>query len=442
MQAVRGEHRMDNRQGALYLLQEARQQQERLVSIEPFLLDLSLRENPVGSRVGQTLEDKLEILPQLREFGLRNIVLGSLVHMLPDEPEIDHDFIRMLHETGADLSGCYAIATIGLIDGKGGFRPDPSMEHLVEYGVHHAVLEIHASPSGMADKYDFYTLVNSLVESIRWLRGRMGSLDNAGPKIFVDIVDGCDAFAEEPEQTLRLVEVFDGITVDGVMIEDRRGTYMPFQVGAYVAALRNMVSPTMTILVHAHAGSGFENAVLIEALLRGANGVWGGLPRQEAASLGELIANLARIGNPHVDRDYRLDRLLPLTASLQAFDDETTVADDVPVIGRNAYRLVSSALRQRADRFMDLPPERLGGRYRYRVSPLVSDKEPVRGRLAEVTGRSPEEYGDPVVDMMLRLMRHDLRAGMRIDYDDPANLTQLYERARRRMKQVYPRIVE
>ena len=35
---------------------------DRLRSIDPFFIDLSLRENPVGARVGQTLQDKLEIL--------------------------------------------------------------------------------------------------------------------------------------------------------------------------------------------------------------------------------------------------------------------------------------------------------------------------------------------------------------------------------------------
>lgn len=44
----------------------------------------------------------------------------------------------------------------------------------------------------------------------------------------------------------------------------------------------------------------FENASLIEALLSGADGAWGGLPKSAAiighASLGELIANLVRAG--------------------------------------------------------------------------------------------------------------------------------------------------
>ncbi len=39
---------------------------QKLKDIVPFFIDLSLRENPVGARVGMTLEDKLAILPKLR----------------------------------------------------------------------------------------------------------------------------------------------------------------------------------------------------------------------------------------------------------------------------------------------------------------------------------------------------------------------------------------
>lgn len=50
-----------------------------------------------------------------------------------------------------------------------------------------------------------------------------------------------------------------------------------------------------------HTGAGYENASVVEALLNGADGAWGGLPKGAAmighASIGELIANLVRLGN-------------------------------------------------------------------------------------------------------------------------------------------------
>jgi hypothetical protein len=50
-------------------------------------------------------------------------------------------------------------------------------------------------------------------------------------------------------------------------------------------------------------------------LLNGADGILGGLPKRAAltghASVGELLANLARIGNRNLQA-FRIDRLLPL----------------------------------------------------------------------------------------------------------------------------------
>ena len=76
----------------------------------------------------------------------------------------------------------------------------------------------------------------------------------------------------------------------------------------------------LKLLVHMHAGGGFENASVLEAVLNGADGAWGGLPKRAAiighASLGELIANLVRVGNPHMAQTYQLDQLLPLATGV------------------------------------------------------------------------------------------------------------------------------
>lgn len=423
----------DARGRAHAALKAAQDKIDLLAGIRPFLIDLSLRENPVGSRVGQTIDEKMAILPRLREFGFENISLGTLDYAIPDELEVDDDFMRKLRDTGADLRGCFAFTAIGLVDGDGRFKPDPSQEKLRDYGVPNTVHEIYLSPFGMAKMYDLDTLKRSIPASVQWLIDNVKGENGGPPRIFINIVDGCDAFAETPDDTFDVLELIGSLPIEGITMEDDRGTYMPFQVGAYVAAARAILPERMKILVHLHAGGGFENASMIEALLNGADGAWGGLPKLAAvighASLGELLANLARVKNREIDGMFRMKELLPLATSLQVLDENGPVPDDLPVLGNNAYRLSLSSFRQIDERFMDLPPERIGGRYRYRICPVVSDAEPVRGRLAEVTGEAPDTYDDAVVDTMIRLMRRDLRAGVRIDYDEPANLIQLHTRA-------------
>jgi hypothetical protein len=85
--------------------------------------------------------------------------------------------------------------------------------------------------------------------------------------------------------------------------------------------------------------------------------------------------------------------------------------------------------RQEPGRFMDLPPESIGGTYRYRVTPVATDRPALGNRLAEVTGRPITEFPGRVLDEMMRLMRRDQRAGKRLIYDDAEHLLALYARA-------------
>jgi len=414
------------------ILADAQEKLEKLRTIKPYLIDLSLRENPVGARMGQNLADKLSILPRLREFGFRNIFLGTLDYSMPDELEVDDDFMMYLRDHQIDMISCFAFTAMGIAGPDGVFVPDPSQLKLQAYGVPNTLHEIYLSKAGMQGQYDLATLRRSLPLSIQWLNDNIRGDDGGKPRILINIVDGCDAFAEDPETTCSILQLLAEQPIEGVSIEDDRGTYMPFQVGAYVAIARSLLPAPLQLLVHVHAGAGVENASAIEALLNGADGVWGGLPKQAAiighASLGELIANLVRVGNPHMQA-YQLDQLLPLASALQVLDQELPIPDDTPILGNNAYRLPLSFFRQVPDRFMDLIPEAIGGEYRYRICPVVSDTKVIAGRLVEVTGRSPLDFPQAVLEQMIRLMRRDLRAGARIVYDQPENLLALYERA-------------
>lgn len=425
----------DKLERALELHRAAQAKIEALRNIDPFFIDLSLRENPVGARIGQTLEDKLAILPLLRDFGFERILLGTLDYAMPDELEVDDDFMMHLQEHGVDTTGCYAFTQIGLAGDDGDFHVDPSMLKLRDYGVPNTLHEIYLSGHGMQGMYDRATLLRSLPRSIAWLREHVRGERGGPPRILINVVDGCDAFAEDPAWTCSVLELLAQQPIEGLSLEDDRGTYLPFQVGAFVAMARTFLPPPLKLLVHMHAGGGFENASVIEALLHGADGVWGGLPKRAAiighASLGELIANLIRVGNPHMRARYKVDQLMSLATRLQVLDEAEPVPDDLPILGNNAYRLPLSFFKQIEGRAMDLPPEAIGGAYRYRVCPVVSDPAVIAGRLAEVTGRRPEDFPQATLEQMVRLMRRDLRAGRRIAYDEPEPLLTLYERASR-----------
>jgi hypothetical protein len=64
---------------------------DRLRTVQPFLIDLSLCENPVGARVGQTLKDKLDLLP-----------LGGLARTGAGQGEEDEEGKTRVHDLDRD----------------------------------------------------------------------------------------------------------------------------------------------------------------------------------------------------------------------------------------------------------------------------------------------------------------------------------------------------
>jgi hypothetical protein len=405
----------------------------QLQNIQPYFIDLSLRENSVGSRVGQTLAEKLAILPQLRQFGFSNILLGTLDYSIPDELEVDDDFLMHLRDNNIDMTGGFVFSDIGQVNPDNSFTPSPSMLKMQSYGVPNTLHEIYLSDAGMSGQYTIEQLMASLPASIAWVNDNIVGDGGGKPRILINIVDGCDAFAQNPERTCQVMALLSQQQIQGISIEDDRGTFMPFQVGAIVEMARQYLPVPFKILVHMHAGGGFENASVIEALLCGADGVWGGLPKRAAiighASLGELISNLVRAGNQNMQQTYQLNQLLTLASGLQVLDDEEPLQPDLPILGSNAYRCTLDFFRQIPGRFMDLIPETIGGSYGYRICPLVSDPPVIAGRLSEITGSPPSVFPTDVLIQMIRLMRRDLRAGLRIIYDEPDQLLNLYARA-------------
>ncbi len=119
---------------------------------------------------------------------------------MPNEPEVDDDFMIYLRNHQIDMSGCFAFTDIGIAQADGTFTPSPSQLKLKAYGVPNTLHEIYLSEAGMAGQYDFETLRLSLSASIKWLNMNICGDNGNKPRILINIVDGCDAFIENPDR--------------------------------------------------------------------------------------------------------------------------------------------------------------------------------------------------------------------------------------------------
>ena len=404
---------------------EALRKLARLQGLRPWLMDATLRENSVGSKLGLTVADKMEILRLSRGFGFKRILLGALNGSMHEELSVEEDFLAALRDQGIDRSGGFALVDLGRC-GPEGFEPSLSLSRWEELGVPCAMLEASWSDHERSEPFDLAQFERDAKASVAWIRQR-----RPGAEIALNVVDAFDAFESHRSRWEGAMLALGRLDIEAVSLEEGRGVFLPFQVGAAVALAREALPSKIGLLAHAHAGAGYENAAMMEALACGADGAWGGLIKGAGlighASLGELLANLKRLGNPWVD-EYEMERLAPLCDRLSMLIEGGPAPETAPIFGAHANRLTMEFFRQRADRPWDLPPESIGAAQGWRVCPAASGPGAVLGRLREVAG---EEAGSWEIALeMARLMRQDLRQGLRVAYDEPAEMEKLARRAR------------
>lgn len=407
---------------------------ERLRALKPVFLDLSIAEPAVGTPLGHTVRDKFELLRLGRRMGFRDILLATFDVPLPDEPQVDDDFVEHLVARGEDLTGCFAFTQLGRIDENGAYQPDHSMVKTQRFGIPNTLVDLRLSRAHVPlDPESRRIYLDTLQASIDWFHVNLRGDGGIRPRIYLNYQDLPDAYFEDREWVMEVTKFLSTQPIAAVTFEDGRGTLFPFQVGAIAATLRRLLPQEVLVLIHVHSGNGMENACVLEALLQGADGMWAGFVKEAAiighASSAELLANLVRIDNPHVKANFRVDELLPIARQMTQINTGNPAPDDIPIIGANAYRVTLPFFEQKTGCPMDLPPERVGGSYGYRITPVASDGRVIAGRLQEVLGIPAETITQPLLDTMIRLMRRDMRAGNRIAYDQPDQLRSLHARA-------------
>ena len=398
----------------------------RLRTVEPYLLDLSIREPATGSPLGHTLEDKRTLFQLTGRLGFKARVVGTLTGM----ETVDDLFLKELRQAGHDTAGCFTFISPGSV-GDGGFRPDASMLKLADYGTENVVFHVDISPPRRVDPPRTQDqVIAGLQASVSWVRQVLPEPTDTHGQVFVNLSDFLDCFRQEPEFACRVVKTIAALNPAGLMFEDPRGTFFPFQHAALVRWLRAYLPPPVRILVHPHAGNGLEHASVIDAVLAGADGAWLGFTTH-AATMGHAsglayLSNLMRAGNAEVAERFPVKEFVPSAETMAHIHSGQGPATSEPVAGSAAYRDVLANFAQTGAGFGDIPADRVGAQPGWRIVPALANPQAIAARLRE-TGLLPgADENAPVVTEMAARIRQSLIDGHKVRFDDEDQLAGLF----------------
>ncbi len=405
----------------------------RLRSMVPHILDLSALEGRLPSPYGHTLKDRIKLYKLAQEFGFKELALFSFF----DFRNVDVQFLEWFVKNKKCMDGIYTmVSTMGMKDGGleegASFTMNYGIEKTLWGKVPNTVIYLETRPSYLNEEGRTRDgLLRIIEDTVNYLRRHMPAehVERSRGRIYIRLADIFDAWDEDPEFFVRMMKLFAALPINGVIFEDLRGTHFPFQTAELVKLIRRYNPSPRVVLLHPHSGNGTEDAAVLDGVLAGADGVWSAFTPHAAqgyhGSSMMLLTNLLRAGNKHVGKAYPFERLAEIAKSMVHVHMHESITPDYPIIGERAYRYLDPGFVQTDERPCDLPPEWIGRKAQYQVTPSWAPLWVIGKRLEEL-GYPADVFENRELLRAMRLTMVDaLLKGRHIEFDEPENLSNL-----------------
>ncbi len=409
-----------------------------LKHLDCFVLDNSIRESTVGQLRGHTIDNKWKIYNEVKKCGFKNIIVAAFSHMT----RVDDTFIKELMEKGEDPSTLYAFSEVTAGISKGVIDRETIPVGLVrmkEYGLINPIIEFD-----LADKsvdWEFCSVQDICELIMKWMDWSRTNLSKDS-KTFVNFRDFPMAMTQVPERVLAAVDYFASLPQEkrllGIIFEEPTGNYLPKEVGVWTTVVREVMNDRKWsdghLLVHVHKKWGLAEAVQLECLCSGANGIWASLA-EEGAAMGHAcssitLMNLIRMGNKKVLELYNCTHLRKAAITVT----NITTGDD-PHSKQVVY----------GERALDISFDFGGiaggrvGKGEFDIAEFFGEKPPVRistlastamiiTRLKDLFGSNPQ-FNQQIAEKMKEVMQEDLHSNRKEEYMSEAGLGVLFDRS-------------
>lgn len=398
--------------------------QRNLRDLDMFVLDNSLRETTVAQLLGHTPENKWSILEEVKKCGFENIIVAGFSHL----PRVDDTFAKMLCEKETDMSNYFAFTEIG----EGHLKEEfpAGLKKMQKYNIQNPIIELNLS------NFQPQTLYDLLQNRIDFAYKNLST----DAKIFVNIRDLTHRMITSPDRVFDTVKFLGTMPVGkrpfGIMFEEPTGEYLPEQLGAWAKGVRQLMNEcnwdSAHMLVHVHKKWELAEAVQLECLANGVDGVWASIS-EEGGALGHAcstnsIMNLVRMGNTKVLKKYNCSYLRQAAINITKITTGQPPQPKQTIYGERALDIVFDLeIDEQAEASKFDLSEFFGVHAPNRVHTLSSPRI-IKDRLVEVFGMN-DRFTEERAAKMKAVMIDELSNGCKEEYMSPFGLSILFHGA-------------
>ena len=410
------------------------QKRERLKNLDFFCLDNSIRESTVGQLRSHTLQNKIDILHQVKQCGIKDIVVATFAHLT----RVDDDFVQYLRDQGEDFSHFYSFSEVseGLVKGTRSYDTQTvpvGLRKNKKYGLINTILEVDLADSS-CDWDKSFTIDDMCALLEKWMKYVFNEISPNG-KVLLNLRDFPIAMSKFPKRVLSIVKFLSqlpkGQRMFALIFEDPMGEYLPEELEAWTASVRRVMDASGwsdgKILVHIHQKWDLQTASQLDCLGAGADGVWASLC-EEGAALGHAsssvtMMNLIRLGNTKILKKYNCTQLRKAAMKVTELTTGKPPHPKQVVYGERAVDLVLGFAGvgdfDLADFFGIETPNRITT---LATIPMIKD------HLTNLFGDNPQ-FNDKLCGKMKEQMLLDLRSGKKEEYHSPAGIALLFDKS-------------
>lgn len=360
------------------------------------IFDSTLRDGAQGENVNFSVEDKLNVMKALDDFGIDFIEAGNPASNPKDmeffkkaaDHTLKHSKLVAFGSTRRKNISCEEDANLNAL-------ADTDVEYVSVFG---KSWDMHATE----------IICTTLEENLNMISDTIKYLVSKGKKVFFDAEHFFDGYKENPEYALKTLVTAEQAGALAAVLCDTNGGCFPDEIAEIVKAAVSAVS--IPVGIHCHNDTGCAAANSIAAIKSGAVQVQGTITgigeRCGNTNLSTVIANLQlKLGMDCVPESsmQELTRLARYIAEIC----NMKLTENMPYVGKSAFAhkggMHTDGVKKNSRSFEHIPPDAVGNKRNILLSE-VAGRSAILHRINEIAPELTKE--SPETQDIIDLLKH------------------------------------